>query len=89
MPDTSIIFPGLLFDESEDHNEEACADNAADDASYDAVKAYSDDAEKCAGNRTADDSQKDVDDDAVVTLHDESCEPSADCTDEKRYDQID
>jgi hypothetical protein len=89
MPDTSIIFPGLFFDESEDHYEEARTDNSADDASDDSVKVYSDDAEKCTCHSTTDDSQKDVDDYTVVALHDESCEPSADCTDEKRYDQID
>ena len=88
MPDTSIIFPGLFSDEPEDHDEETCTYNSADDASYDPVKAYSDNAEKRTGNCTADDSQKNVDDDAVVALHDEACDPSAYGTDQKRYDQV-
>ena len=88
MPDTSIIFPGLFSDEPEDQDEETCTYNSADDASDDPVKAYSDNTEKCTRNCTADDSQKDVDDDAVVALHDEACDPSTYGTDQKRYDQV-
>ena len=89
MPDTSIIFPGLLSEEPEDHDEEACTYYSADDASDDAVKADSDKTEKCARNGTADDAEKDIDDDAVIALHYKSCDPSADGTDKKRYDQVD
>ena len=83
MPDTSIIFPGLFPDEPENENEKACTCYSADDASDDPVKADSDKTEKCTCNNASHDSEKDVDDDAVVALHDESCEPSADCTHKK------
>ena len=88
MPDPSIIFSVLLSYQSEDGYEKARTDNAADDASDDAVKADSDKAEKRARNGASDDSEKDIDDDAVVALHYEACDPSADCADQKRYDQI-
>ena len=83
MPDTSIIFPGLLFDESEDQDEEACTYDSADDASDDTVKAYSDETEKRTCNNASDDSEKDVDDDSVAALHDEARKPAADGAHEK------
>ena len=67
----------LFLDKSEDRDEEACSDNAADNRTDGPSKADSYYAEKSTGNGTAYDTEDDVNEKIVLALHDYSGKKSA------------
>lgn len=67
----------LFFDKSEDGNEDAGSDYAADDYAQEACGCKAEDAENCSADYSADDSEDDIKDKAGFAFHNDSGEESA------------
>ena len=78
----------LILNQSYNKDQEACADHATDDVADEAMEADAENAKQRACNCASDNAKDNVDDNAVLTLHDDACQPSADGTYNKTNDKI-